>query len=100
MLRLYCVQRLLFLHLTCIYAIEAVHRFYESRRRLFNDDQPSRRDKAEELKKKCKKIGYQKKVMCLHNQLYLFLQLYVSRKKFLKNEQESEKWSQIDFQYT
>ena len=47
-----------------IYAIEAVHRFYESRRRLFNDDQPSRRDKADELKKKCKTIGYQKKVMC------------------------------------
>ena len=31
--------------------------------------------------------------------MYLIVQLYVSRKKFLKNEQESEKWSQIDFQY-
>ena len=59
---MYGVKRLLFLHPhSC--TVEAVHRFYESRRRLFNDDQPSRRDKAEELKKKCKKIGYQKKVI-------------------------------------
>ena len=42
--------------------LEAVHRFYESRRRLFNDDQPSRREKAGEVKKKCKKIVQQKKV--------------------------------------
>ena len=31
--------------------------------------------------------------------MYLIVQLYVSRKKFLKNERESEKWSQVDFQY-
>ena len=42
--------------------LEAVHRFYESRRRLFNDDQPSRREKAGKVKKKCKKIVQQKKV--------------------------------------
>ena len=42
--------------------LEAVHRFYESRRRLFSDDQPSRREKAGKVKKKCKKIVQQKKV--------------------------------------
>ena len=45
--------------ITC--CLEAVHRFYESRRRLFNDYQPSRREKAGEVKKKCKKIVQQKK---------------------------------------
>ena len=47
-----------------IHYLEAVHRFYESRRRLFNDHQPSRRQKAGEVKKKCKKIVQQKKA-CL-----------------------------------
>ena len=35
--------------------IEAVHRYYESRRRLFNECQPIRKEKAEESKKKAKK---------------------------------------------
>ena len=48
--------------------LEAIHRFYESRRRLFNDDQPHRRERADEVKK-CKKVCYQKKVyvMCFLN---------------------------------
>ena len=41
---------------------KAVHRFYESRRRLFNDEQPNRKCKAEEVKKKCRKVVQQKKV--------------------------------------
>ena len=35
-----------------IYNIGAVHRYYESRRRLFNDSQPSRVEKAHESKQK------------------------------------------------
>ena len=48
----------------CIYPCHTLfsHRFYESRRWLFNDDQPSRWQKAREVKRKCKKIVQQKKV--------------------------------------
>ena len=70
----YFVKMPLFLHLHAR-TLEAVHRFYESRRRLFNDDQPSRRNKAEELKKKCKKMRYQKKV--IYFLLKLIISLYV-----------------------
>ena len=38
-----------------LFFIEAVHRYYESCRRLFNDCQPDRKEKAEESKKKAKK---------------------------------------------
>ena len=34
---------------------EAVHRYYESRRRLFNDTKPGRAEKAQETKIKTKK---------------------------------------------
>ena len=39
-----------------LFFIEAVHRYYESCRRVFNDCQPDRKEKAEESKKKAKKI--------------------------------------------
>ena len=58
----YRVKRSLILHPHAC-TVEAVHRFYESIRCLFNDDQPSRCDKTEELKKKCKKMGHQRKVI-------------------------------------
>ena len=35
--------------------VEPVHRYYESRRRLFNDNQPVRLIKADESKKRAKK---------------------------------------------
>ena len=56
--------------------LEAVHRFYESRRRLFNDDRPSRRQKAGEVKKKCKKIVQQKKVKVHAYSIMIFCILY------------------------
>ena len=34
---------------------ETVHRYYESRRRLFNDEQPARKAKAMEARKKARK---------------------------------------------
>ena len=48
----------------CIFS-EAVYRYYESRRRLFNDCQPGRREKAEKLKVHCKRTNYQKKASVL-----------------------------------
>ena len=45
-----------------IFVAEAVHRYYESRRRLFNDDQPARREIAKEVKGRSKKRNLQKKV--------------------------------------
>ena len=36
--------------IACILSAEVVHRYYESRRRLFNDDQPGRRDAATKAK--------------------------------------------------
>ena len=45
-----------------IVLLEAVHRYYESRRRLFNDHQPGHCEKAKEIKERCRKINFQKKV--------------------------------------
>ena len=45
----------------------AVHRYYESRRRLFNDDKLSRIEKAKETKLKSKKKSYRKTV-CIPSQ--------------------------------
>ena len=42
--------------------IEAVHRYYESRRRIFNDDKPERKEKAMKSKKDSRKKGRRKKV--------------------------------------
>ena len=44
-----------------IHLIEAVHR-YESRRRLFNDNQPQRKQKAEEVKRSSQKRKLQQRV--------------------------------------
>ena len=41
---------------------EAVHRYYESRRRLFNDERPGRKERATAARLKCKRAHYQKKV--------------------------------------
>ena len=40
----------------------AVHRFFESRRRLFNDDQPGRMQSANETKKNSKRTALRKQV--------------------------------------
>ncbi len=45
----------------------AVHRYYESRRRLFNDEQPGRRDVAREMKVQSKKKALQRKVRVVLN---------------------------------
>ena len=42
--------------------IGAVHRYYESRRRLFNDSQPNRVPIVERNKKNAKKKAFQKRV--------------------------------------
>lgn len=41
----------------------SVHRYYESRRRLFNDTQPGRAEKAEVMKKETRKRSLRKKVL-------------------------------------
>ena len=62
-----CIRKMYYLvYFLPQFPLEAVHRFYESRRCLFNDEQPSRCHKAEELKRRCKKIGYKKKVRFIH----------------------------------
>ena len=43
-------------------SLDAVHRYYESRRRLFNDSQPSRVVKSKEAKKNSKKQSLRKQV--------------------------------------
>lgn len=42
--------------------IATVHRYYESRRRLFNDSQPSRVDQVEKVKMNTKKRQQRRKV--------------------------------------
>lgn len=42
--------------------IEAIHRYYESRRRLFNDEQPGRKDIALKAKREAKKQEKRKRV--------------------------------------
>ena len=42
--------------------VGAIHRYYESRRRLFNDEQPSRREAARETKSKSRKTAFRKQV--------------------------------------
>ena len=45
-----------------LHIIGAIHRYYESRRRLFNDEQPNRREAARETKSKSRKTAFQKQV--------------------------------------
>ena len=40
----------------------AIHRYYESRRRLFNDSRPARREKAAETRVKARKQSLRRKV--------------------------------------
>ena len=51
--------------------IEAVHRNYESRRRIFNDDKPERKEKAMKSKKDSRKKGRRKKVCIVAKMLQL-----------------------------
>ena len=44
------------------YTTGAIHRYYESRRRLFNDSRPVRRDKAAATKVRSRKQSLRKKV--------------------------------------
>jgi len=48
--------------LLLIYHLGAVHRYYESRRGLFNDSRPSRVGKVQVLKKNSKKQALRKQV--------------------------------------
>ena len=41
----------------------AIHRYYESRRRTFNDSQPRRAASVEENKRRTQKNGFQKRVI-------------------------------------
>ena len=45
-----------------LHAAGAVHRYYESRRRLFNDSQPQRRERATEVKHAAQKRKLQQLV--------------------------------------
>ena len=90
---------------------EAVHRYYESRRRLFNDNQPSRLEKAKESKKNSKKQSLRKQVfvyhfVCctvsdlfvslIHVFLSFFLLSYDQRKKHVK-QKGKEKWAMLNY---
>ena len=98
-----------------VFVSGAVHRYYESRRRLFNDDQPGRKEIAAEVKVKSKRRSLQKKVCwtlihmlakklsCLFitevRSAFYYPQLYSRRKNFLKSPKESELWASIDCRY-
>ena len=64
-LNLGCVPWVIFLLFP---VIGAVHRYYESRRRLFNDSQPSRLEKAQISKCNSKKLALRKQVN--YNRVY------------------------------
>ena len=99
-----------------IFVAEAVHRYYESRRRLFNDDQPARREIAKEVKGRSKKRNLQKKVQYIGwtilnfqtlSSFYIpvvmsafyYSQLYNTRKNHLRNPKQAERWASIDYRY-
>ncbi|CAI8019518.1 hypothetical protein GBAR_LOCUS11729 [Geodia barretti] len=65
---------------------QSVHRYYESRRRLFNDIQPGRLHIARETIKKSRNKAHRKL-------------LYERRKRVLKKEKKRERWTAIDFKY-
>lgn len=46
-----------------IVTVEAVHRYYESRRRLHNDSQPGRSSSAKKVKKNARKKEMRKRVL-------------------------------------
>ena len=55
-----CIEPL-FIH-GMYHIVGAVHRFYESRRRLFNDQQPDRMEAANRTKKNSKRTALRKQV--------------------------------------
>ena len=98
----------------CVYIYiitEAVHRYYESRRRSFNGDQPGRLHIAQEMRKKSKNKAHRKLVCSLHSSAIFLcsvpigcikryvnfylncrMQLYESPKK----DKERERWEAIE----
>lgn len=64
----------------------AVHRYYESRRRLFNDSCPSRIPIVSAVKERTRKNERRKK-------------LYTKRKAVLKGEKEEKLWESINYMY-
>ena len=51
----------LIIYIDCF--LVAIHRYYESRRRIYNDTKPHRQAKVSENKQKAKRKGYQTRVM-------------------------------------
>lgn len=84
-----------------IYYVEAVHRFYESRRQLFNDNLRSHRQRAGEVKKKCKKIVQQKKVTVhAYGTIHTLIIVHVVLQQSKEGSEESpEMWADIDYRY-
>ena len=56
-----CVCVCALTYTTALMCSGAVHRYYESRRRLFNDSRPGRKDTAKEVKERSKKTTLRKK---------------------------------------
>ena len=48
--------------LISVVCIGAIHRYYESRRRLFNDDQPNRIEAARKTRLRSRSIAFRKQV--------------------------------------
>lgn len=81
--------------------VAAVHRYYESRRRLFNDEKPERSPKATITKINTRKRLLRRKVFMYYfcNVLLLCTQLYTDRQKVLKNDKERELWCSLNHDY-
>ncbi|XP_065893422.1 uncharacterized protein, partial [Dysidea avara] len=64
----------------------ALYRYWESRRRTFNDSQPDRAEAVDQNKKNSKRKSYQSR-------------LYERRERALLTEKERSHWGSIDFRY-
>ena len=62
---------------SCVVCIDAVHRYYESRRRLFNDEQPSRIEAAKKTRLKSRAVALRKQVY--RNYTFIYLAVLLSR---------------------
>ena len=82
--------------------VVSVHRYYESRRRLFNDSQPARLPKVKQVQNATHKRLMRKKVFrycMLYSGEYCVSQLYTDRLKVVKSEKERDLWSSINFNF-
>ena len=96
---------LLFLWLY-IYYIEAVHRYYEGKRREFTDKKPERQEQVKRNKQATKHYLRKKQVCPLHcsniaiatlfcnNYIDTIIQLYLMRSKELKDK-ETKYWDEV-----